>query len=289
MWPGKPHALVAQKMTTVDIQNIADYANTMMMEQHKIPRIGRCFLPWKTAMMFWQEPLNDLGIAYKLALLVDQDFGEGSHLLCGITIQYESRGTPQAVFSGAFSLMIPVGGLLEQTDEGDQVMQVALFGDPASPGIDYGAFAVIRPAAERIFGAKYLAAMKDAAKALPTWSRDTQRDVQIILSAISFANCKNVVVAEAGRTSPPPKWVKEGVPTTIYRTVKIDGRLVKRSGESHAESERHLRLHVRRGHFKTFSSEKKLFGKYEGTFWWEQVSRGSAEIGEVVKNYELKM
>ncbi len=47
-------------------------------------------------------------------------------------------------------------------------------------------------------------------------------------------------------------------------------------------------LHICRGHFKTFTSEHLLFGKHEGTYWWESQIRGNEKIGTIVKDYKIK-
>lgn len=47
-------------------------------------------------------------------------------------------------------------------------------------------------------------------------------------------------------------------------------------------------FHLCRGHFKTYTAERPLFGKYTGTFWWQAQARGSKEHGEVVKDYAVK-
>lgn len=42
-----------------------------------------------------------------------------------------------------------------------------------------------------------------------------------------------------------------------------------------------------RGHFATYTDDRKLFGKYVGTFWRPDHARGSPEAGEVVKQYAV--
>lgn len=46
-------------------------------------------------------------------------------------------------------------------------------------------------------------------------------------------------------------------------------------------------MHLVRGHFKTYSAERPLFGKYVGTYWHQAHTRGSIEAGEVAKDYEV--
>jgi hypothetical protein len=50
----------------------------------------------------------------------------------------------------------------------------------------------------------------------------------------------------------------------------------------------HLPLHIQRGHFKDFrQSDKGLFGRHKGIYWWEQHTRGSKSEGEVKKEYVI--
>ena len=46
-------------------------------------------------------------------------------------------------------------------------------------------------------------------------------------------------------------------------------------------------MHLVRGHFKTYSAERPLFGKYVGTYWHQAHTRGNIEAGEVAKDYEV--
>jgi hypothetical protein len=48
-------------------------------------------------------------------------------------------------------------------------------------------------------------------------------------------------------------------------------------------------LHICRGHFKTFTEEARLFGKYTGTYWWPAHVRGSVDEGVVEKDYRVRL
>jgi hypothetical protein len=50
---------------------------------------------------------------------------------------------------------------------------------------------------------------------------------------------------------------------------------------------RDLPLHLVRGHFKHYSDEAPLFGKYTGWWWWTPQLRGSVHHGIVDKNYRI--
>lgn len=47
-------------------------------------------------------------------------------------------------------------------------------------------------------------------------------------------------------------------------------------------------LHLVRGHFATYSKERPLFGKYEGTFWRPEHEAGNPSVAVVRKTYVMK-
>lgn len=279
-WPMKPYELVRDNIF-VDIQNVADYAWMMSIEKQAIPRIGRCFSPWDNVCVAWHEPTKDSGIAYKLALVTQQMAEDGSAVISGNVMSAESKGGPDTVVCSIFSVYVPPTGT-PQEEGGKQQFRMGILGDPRmklQPG-----------AGDAMFGKGYLAEIEKFAKTQPSWVQQSQIDAQIILCAFSFANCKNISVVEAGRTSPPPKWQKEeGVPTVRYRTIRIGGAPKQRAMSSEGnKSELHMGVHICRGHFKTFTEKAPLLGKHVGTFWWPQFSKGDPKYGEIKKTYEVE-
>lgn len=111
------------------------------------------------------------------------------------------------------------------------------------------------------------------------------------LLAVSFMHCKNVAFDQY---KPPEKISRKherrhGLPLTKYYTLEIDPirKLLRDEGGAEKTGLKHA-LHICRGHFKTYTDEKPLFGKRTGTYWWPQTVRGSKARGEVVKDYSLK-
>jgi hypothetical protein len=51
----------------------------------------------------------------------------------------------------------------------------------------------------------------------------------------------------------------------------------------------HNRVHLCRGHFKEYTSEKPLFGRIVGIWWWDAYKRGQNKSGEVDKEYVVSM
>ena len=110
------------------------------------------------------------------------------------------------------------------------------------------------------------------------------------LVACTFSHCKNVTYYE--RECPPKlqkKRIKKGkIPQETYRILDIDGLQKQAKSESTKErGELQTALHICRGHFKTYSKEKPLMGKFTGTYWWPMHKRGSAEYGTVHKDYKI--
>lgn len=48
-------------------------------------------------------------------------------------------------------------------------------------------------------------------------------------------------------------------------------------------------FHWCRGHFKTYTEDAPLFGKYTGTFWWQPQARGKKECGVITKDYSVTL
>lgn len=48
-------------------------------------------------------------------------------------------------------------------------------------------------------------------------------------------------------------------------------------------------FHMCRGHFKTYTEDAPLFGKYTGTFWWQPQARGKKESGVITKDYSVTL
>lgn len=127
-------------------------------------------------------------------------------------------------------------------------------------------------------------------KILETWTADI---LPTLFHALNFLNCKNVKEA---KIQPSPKlskrWQKKtGQPLSRYHVLTVGNtRNAKQERvETYAEgSEGHRRAqHITRGHFRTYTPDKPLFGHWHGTLWIDSHVRGSKEEGIVTKSYNL--
>lgn len=111
------------------------------------------------------------------------------------------------------------------------------------------------------------------------------------LLAICFAHCKNV---DLEPQEPPEKLSrkherKHGKALSRYHVLQIDParKLLESEGDIQRSGIKKA-LHLTRGHFRTYTPDKPLFGKYTGTVWVPQHMRGSKHHGEVKKDYAVK-
>lgn len=111
---------------------------------------------------------------------------------------------------------------------------------------------------------------------------------QIVLGAHAFLACRNV---STDTITPPGKVSakhlrRHGKPLVRYKVLKI-AAMGRRSTGSSKGGTAELSLHIVRGHFKTFTPERPLFGSRTGVYWWSQNLRGDKKNGVIVKDYEM--
>lgn len=112
-----------------------------------------------------------------------------------------------------------------------------------------------------------------------------------VLFSISLLHCKNIELSDL---PPPSRQVRrlaerKGMEIIRYKTLVIEPfkKQVRHEARQAGESEIHRALHICRGHFREYSEERPLFGKYAGRFWVPMHARGSKEHGEVRKDYKV--
>ena len=99
--------------------------------------------------------------------------------------------------------------------------------------------------------------------------------------SLAMLNCKNAVI-EVDKPSPKlqKKRKKKGKPPKNEFSIIKVARVTKKYTKSDIMDTSKMPMHLMRGHFKTYTEEAPLFGKYTGTWWWAQQIRGGKE-GEV--------
>lgn len=117
---------------------------------------------------------------------------------------------------------------------------------------------------------------------------DYNDDLAAINVALLLLNCKNIVTEQIHPDTKLQKARKKRgkLPLFSYHTL-----VIKPTGKRQASIPKHLwdnRIHLCRGHFKTYTKDKPLFGSITGRFWWQPTVRGQNKKGVVMKDYELR-
>lgn len=130
-------------------------------------------------------------------------------------------------------------------------------------------------------------------KDIPAEQRETEEllyrnALEISLLAICFLHCKNVDLVEHGAQTMPKGARSRRASRIKYYTLEIDPmkKTLRTEGQSDSTGLKRA-LHICRGHFAHYTAERRLFGKYEGTFWHPMHVRGSKDAGEVIKDYKI--
>jgi len=112
-----------------------------------------------------------------------------------------------------------------------------------------------------------------------------------VLVAISLMHCKNIELVNKPITRAMKRRVKRtGEPLVVEKVLVIEPFKRKVINESTGEqSGLTLAMHICRGHFREYSEEKPLFGKYSGKYWIPQHARGNKESGEIDKEYKVDL
>jgi len=120
--------------------------------------------------------------------------------------------------------------------------------------------------------------------------------VSFTFYVISLMNCKNVEKVETWFPRAEQRRLKKaigGQPKNSYyilqvkRSKRQQAAIDTQLGEKLDEAQR--RQHIVRGHFKVYTEESPLFGKYIGMWYWEPALRGNAALGVIDKDYEVDM
>lgn len=127
----------------------------------------------------------------------------------------------------------------------------------------------------------------------PEMDQQLRNDIYLIyyptLLALSFLHCKNVTV-QTEDPSPKQSRVfqkKHGRPLIRFHILNIEPMKTVLKNEGQAEKVGLKRaLHIVRGHFSDYT-ERGLFGKHRGIYWFDQHAKGTPEEGVMLKDYNV--
>lgn len=114
-------------------------------------------------------------------------------------------------------------------------------------------------------------------------------DMSYFEEFLLLLNCRNVVTETITPSEALNKKRLQNGKPPLYRykilKVALTDPKVKKGKTEHELTGVHMPLHFCRGHFKEYTQEAPLFGKYAGLWWWQETLRGRQEQGVVDKEY----
>ena len=112
--------------------------------------------------------------------------------------------------------------------------------------------------------------------------------IVMTVATISFLHCKNVRLVDPVTTRAQRRRLAKQHLGDVAKVIEVKPMRSKGRPTDPSDSEwrQPTRLHLVRGHFKTWTEEAPLFGRLVGTWWCEPHSRGDADVGAVRKAYQ---
>jgi hypothetical protein len=106
--------------------------------------------------------------------------------------------------------------------------------------------------------------------------------------ALMVLNCKNITYETVQpRKKKRKKGKRELFSYYVLNIAPTSNKRQVRSGATGTGDKK--RVHLCRGHFKTFTEDAPLFGRYTGRFWWQPQVRGQDKSGIVHKDYNVEV
>ncbi len=122
--------------------------------------------------------------------------------------------------------------------------------------------------------------------------RDLRHKFSMVKFALALLNTKNVEMLDSDspikKVNHRRRKQKKRTQGERHYTLRIrpGSQRNARSGDAQPSGIKNS-FHIARGHFKTYTEDAPLLGKYVGTWWWQAQVRGSRSTGTVTKDYEV--
>jgi len=115
--------------------------------------------------------------------------------------------------------------------------------------------------------------------------------INLIEPFLAVLNCKNIVEKNNIFSDKiNKKRIRSGkLPLFEYKTLHIRPRIFLKDQNAKAKIEctESNRVHLCRGHIKTYTQERPLLGKHTGSYYWEPQVRGNRKKGMIRKDYMI--
>jgi len=121
-----------------------------------------------------------------------------------------------------------------------------------------------------------------------TLAKEDNEDLSTLNTALMLLSCNNIGTE---KVLPPIQLNVKRIKNNKTPMFSYHILIIKPVGKRQESIPQHLwtnRIHLRRGHFKTYTSENPLFGRITGRFWWQAHVAGRNKSGVVLKDYKIK-
>jgi hypothetical protein len=131
---------------------------------------------------------------------------------------------------------------------------------------------------------------EDRGKFVANTLMDAHADIETISGGMILMNCKNIGTDKVRPSLKLNKKRKKNgkVELFTYHVLKIKTSKSGKHEDGTVLTGGHYRHHFCRGHFKEYTEEKPLFGRFTGMYWWDAHLRGRNKKGFVYKDYEVE-
>lgn len=116
-------------------------------------------------------------------------------------------------------------------------------------------------------------------------AKEDAEDLSVLNLGLLLLSCKNIGTE---KHVPPEALNKKRKKQGKQELFTYHTLIIKPTGKRQESIPKHIwenRIHLCRGHFKTYTIEKPLFGELTGRFWWQAHVRGKNRDGIVMKDY----
>lgn len=114
--------------------------------------------------------------------------------------------------------------------------------------------------------------------------------VTVALFVVNLMNCKNVIVEEQPLSKREKRMEeKHNKPAFRYHLLKVRSARHVYDLDIGGGKRDDYSTHICRGHFKTYTDEAPLMGRFVGTYWWDAHVRGRDKAHVVDKDYETQI
>ena len=128
-------------------------------------------------------------------------------------------------------------------------------------------------------------------KLIDTIMYEDSKELVHLVNILTLLHCKNVTT----KTIPAPEKLNKKrrkfnkQPIFSYKILIIKPGENKKIEYPENPTQNHQRIHLARGHFKSYTEKNPLFGQHTGMWWWQPHVRGQNREGKIVKDYKIVM